>query len=507
MFSRKKVGLRATLAALLTRPSAAVVVAAVVAPLAFAAAPATAAFPGQNGRIAFVSERDGNREIYVMNADGSGQTRLTNTTADEWGPAFSPDGSRIAFESRRDGNGEIYVMEADGSGQTRLTYNAALDGEPAFSPDDRKIAFSRGGDIYVMNADGSGQTLVANNGYEPEFSLDGSKIVFVSFRDGDAEIYVMNADGSGQMRRTNDPAWNWLFSLSPDGGKIAYTRWGGLFNPYIYVMNANGTEHILTNGAAWDSSPAFSPDGTKIAFNRGADIYIMNANGSGQTRLTNGSHPDWGPVARPLLTVSDVSGAEGGPAARVGDLLFFTFTVSLSFPSAAEVSVDVATRDDSARAGSDYVSTSERLTFAPGETRKEFFVQIIGDRLHEADERFFVELNFALGASFGDAQGVGTIVDDDATPVLTVPATIMTSTQNPNGTAVSYTVSATDQEDPSPAVSCTPPSGSTFPIGTTTVACTATDSDGNTATATFEVIVDLIETSPCPGKKWQCDPE
>ena len=133
------------------------------------ASAALAAFPGANGKIAFVSSRDGNSEIYVMNADGSGQTKLTNNTASDSRPAFapgwtedrlrvqprrqqrdlrderrrlgsdqadqqrglrlfpawSPDGSKIAFESGRDGNLEIYVMNADGSGQTRLTNNAS----------------------------------------------------------------------------------------------------------------------------------------------------------------------------------------------------------------------------------------------------------------------------------------------------------------------------------------------------------------------------------------------
>ncbi len=86
------------------------------------------------GRIAFVSERDGNREIYVMNTDGSDQTNLTDDPADDGVPVWSPDGSRIAFVSDRDGNREAYVMNADGSGQTNLTDNPAVDGSPAWSP-------------------------------------------------------------------------------------------------------------------------------------------------------------------------------------------------------------------------------------------------------------------------------------------------------------------------------------------------------------------------------------
>ena len=123
--------------------------------------------PSLTGKIAFVSDRGVRVVIYVMNADGSNQTRLTNNPSSE--PCFSPDGNKIAFASWSDG--EIYVMNADGSNQTRLTNNWVYDGEPCFSP-------------------------------------DGTKIAFVSTRDGDGEIYVMNADGSNVINLTNNPAWD-----------------------------------------------------------------------------------------------------------------------------------------------------------------------------------------------------------------------------------------------------------------------------------------------------------
>jgi hypothetical protein len=110
---------------------------------ATAQAQATATARAQAGRIAFASNRDGNWEIYVMNADGSGQINLTNNPADDGVPSWSPDGRRIAFVSNRDGNLEIYVMNADGSsGQiNRLTNNPADDVVPSWSPDGRRIAF------------------------------------------------------------------------------------------------------------------------------------------------------------------------------------------------------------------------------------------------------------------------------------------------------------------------------------------------------------------------------
>ena len=201
----------------------------------------------QNGKIAFSSHRDGNDEIYSMNADGSAPTRLTNNSASDYDPAFSPNASRIVFTSKRDGNDEIYVMNADGTGQTRLTNNAAADTNPVFSPNGAKIIFasSRDGnsEVYSMNADGSGQTRLTNNpafdGF-PAISPNGQKIAFTSLRDGNFEVYSMNADGSGQTRLTNNAAYDLLPTFSPDSAKIAFvsTRDG---NYEIYRMNADGS--------------------------------------------------------------------------------------------------------------------------------------------------------------------------------------------------------------------------------------------------------------------------
>ena len=259
-----------------------------------------------NGRIAFVSYRDGNYEIYIMNPDGSDQTRLTNNLVSDWNPSWSPDSSQIAFESWGGDRG-IYVMNADGSEVTRLTSNQ--DYMPDWSPDGSKIAFEStrdgNGEIYMMNADGSGQTRLTDNlecDLGPDWSPDGSKIAFHSDRDasyhiGDYEIYVMNADGTGVTRLTNNPLYDMFPSWSPDGNKIAFTSDRGS-NYEIYVMSADGLGRTnLTNRPGGDMWPTWSPDGSKIAFMGGNEIYVMNADGSGQTNLTNAwnGRPDWGP--------------------------------------------------------------------------------------------------------------------------------------------------------------------------------------------------------------------
>src|SRR3989454_64636 len=170
-----------------------------------------------NGKIAFVSDRDGNNEIYTMNVDGTGVARLTVNVASDVSPTWSPDGSKIAFVSNRDGNNEIYTMNADGTGATRLTSNPALDANPTWSHDGTKIAFVRGGfgseQIYVLDADlcheciGTGPTNLsqsASRNLGPAWSPDGTRILFASSRDGNFELYAINPDGTGVTRLTSN---------------------------------------------------------------------------------------------------------------------------------------------------------------------------------------------------------------------------------------------------------------------------------------------------------------
>jgi len=271
---------------------------------------------GTPGKIAFTSTRDGNNEIYLMNPDGSEQTRLTNNPALDYTPGWSPDGSKIVFSSDRDGNGEIYVMNADGSGQTRLTNNLAPDYFPAWSPDGARIAFTRqmtgtNLEIFVMNANGTGEVNITNsptNDQMPAWSPNGTRLAFASDRDAPTlELYTMNVDGSGITRLTNNPnGIDYYPAWSPDGTKIAFTT-DRVSNPHsydfaleVFVMNADGTNQTnLTNHGRGDLNPAWAPDGSRIIFasDRATaqyvpQLYSMNSNGTDVIRLTNTAATD-----------------------------------------------------------------------------------------------------------------------------------------------------------------------------------------------------------------------
>jgi YD repeat-containing protein len=270
------------------------------------------------GKVVFSSNRDGHTQIYLMNADGSGQVRLTNNGANDDSPRWSPNGTKILFQSDRDnpstGYNDTYVMNSDGTGQTRLTTDPNDDSSASWSPDGSRIVFQsiRNGQfyqVYVMNADGSGQVNLSNStgsDGQPAWSPDGTRIAFASERDheGFASIYVMNSNGTNQTRLTfsaddvddEQPVW------SRDGSKIAFvsTRDG---NKEIYVMNADGTNQTrLTNDLGNDDSPYWSPDGSKIIFRSDRErdccdptsqVWVMNADGSALVNLSSNQSGDY----------------------------------------------------------------------------------------------------------------------------------------------------------------------------------------------------------------------
>ena len=296
--------------------------------LAVQAAPAHAAFPGQNGKIALERWAGAplSGDLWTVNPDGSGATQLTTGTANDLEPAWSPDGSKIAFVSNRDGNFEIYTMNANGTAVTRLTNDAAKDLDPAWSPDGVKIVFSSTrdmleGDLYAMNAaDGTGVTRltfsVERDGYfeaavQPTWSPDASTIAYTKQLlvgiANPTEIWSMNADGSNQHGLdphpySDPPADEEIFydgfpDWSPDQNKIAFYSSRNP-TPGIFTMSSTGSG--ITQVATYQAAPAWSPDGTKIAYGSSGGIHIVNPDGTGETMLLSGStnNPDWQPILK-----------------------------------------------------------------------------------------------------------------------------------------------------------------------------------------------------------------
>ncbi len=285
------------------------------------------------GKIAFNSDRDSNREIYVMDSDGSNRTRLTTDPGDDLSPAWLPDGKYIVWASNRSGDYEIWRMNTDGTDKTNITNNPDMfELAPDCFPDGSKIAYAASVipdthstyEIYVMNADGSNQTQLTNNSVVeayPAVSPDGTKIAFQSARHDPggnismSDIYVMNSDGSNVVRLTTNRSWHPTWS--PDGTKIAFvSRRGG--NEEIYVMNADGTNQTqLTSNSGSNIDPAWSPDGKYVAFasnyEGNYEIYVMNADGTNQTRLTfDGSAENRFPAWSPYITEEEAGFVTGG---------------------------------------------------------------------------------------------------------------------------------------------------------------------------------------------------
>ncbi len=264
----------------------------------------------ETGKIVFVSDRDGNDEIYSMNYDGSGVTRLTDNTAQDGSPDWSPDGSKIAFSSNLTGDFEIYVMNSDGSGLVQVTTLGDCF-QPQWSPDGTHIAFVwQGYDsiVYTIHPDGTGLFQVT---YPPEIQADspywtpdGSKIAFISPVPTPG-IYTENPDGTG-LTPVLEVSGLAYFAWSPDGNRIVLSLPAPPnynFDLYLYDLSTQVTTR-LTNTQFTHNSVDWSPDGNYLVFHSwmggfpvNFEIYSLSVDGYNLKNLSNNpaadSAPDW----------------------------------------------------------------------------------------------------------------------------------------------------------------------------------------------------------------------
>ncbi len=294
----------------LTTPTAGENTASETAPVIVPPATSVVEPPAPLPRIAFMSDRDGNLEIYRMNLDGGEQVRLTNDPAEDGFPMWSPDGRQIVFHSNRGGDFEIYVMSADGSRQRPLTEDNTADTFPAWSPDARQIIFQSKRDkdknIYVMDADGSHLFRLfggPGDDLSPRWSPDGKLIIFASDQTGNSEIYLMEADGSNVRQLTDDPGEDRAPVWAADSRRIAFaSNRNGNYD--LFILNVFSGELIqLTSSMADENYPSWTPDGDSLVFTSDQtgnfDIYLRGLQDGALLQLTTSPGNDTAPSVSP----------------------------------------------------------------------------------------------------------------------------------------------------------------------------------------------------------------
>jgi WD40 repeat protein len=261
----------------------------------------------QAGRIVYVSDVNGNSEIYTVNSDGTDIHKLTSGKADDFSPKWSFDGEKIVFVSTRDGNAEIYTMRSDGTEITRISHDPADDLDPAFSPDGKSIIFSSNRDgnyeIYVQSLENDEiKRMTENNSEEryPDWSAKDDLILYQSIEYGSAAIYTMEIS-SGESTKISPrilPFEDSRPRFSRDGSRIVYTAGNNINQTGIMIYELATALSIdvvikpfyASNENGINLFPTFSNDGRQIAFSSHrdgqTDIYIISSDGKSIFRVT-----------------------------------------------------------------------------------------------------------------------------------------------------------------------------------------------------------------------------
>jgi TolB protein len=295
----------------------AAMVAGAAAILAGSPKPAEAAFPGKNGDIIFTNrESCALADISRIHPDGTGLRDLTcNPTLHAYSqyPAWSADGKKIVFQNDADDADEfgrdLWVMDANGRNRVNITNTPNVDEwQPAWFPSGKKIAYRAAGiEVLTLNAKGKATktTRLTSDAADPAVSPHGKRLAFTGYRDGDSEIYVMRTDApEGPNNRPVKLTDNATYSdsqpdWSPDGSRIVYSSARGGNWEDIFVMRADGSgKKNLTRNPARDQHPVFSPDGRWVAFDSDRNLWKMRIDGTRLTQLTSDDEnlqPDWQP--------------------------------------------------------------------------------------------------------------------------------------------------------------------------------------------------------------------
>lgn len=268
---------------------------------------ACSVFSGRGTEIAYESDRDGNWEIYVLDVAHGVTVNLTRHSADDINPAWSPDGSKIAFSADRNGDGqpEIYIMSANGSGLRRVSTGSRSYFSPSWSRDGNWLIVVVGfGQIYRMNEDGSNEEQLGR-GFLPSLSVDNAWLLYYaeSASTIDSDIFVTNLTTHQIINLTNNRANEWGARWSPDNEQIVFaTLRGG--KTRIYAMNADGSdEHAITNTRTNETSPSWSFDGENIVYsaetNGSKQLYLVSTEGGNPQQITADAGNHQAPVWRP----------------------------------------------------------------------------------------------------------------------------------------------------------------------------------------------------------------
>lgn len=296
------------------------------------------------GRVVFVSERDGQAEVYVVGADGTGERRLTRAASADFPAATVPDGSGVLVVSVSGAEGEeprerMLVVGWDGAARALGPVSARVR-SPSWSPDGAWLAFEYDGasfrDLYRIDADGSGMKRLTDDAagnFEPAVSPDGRTIAFASSRDGHAELYLMDADGGRRRRLTAFHRDDWGPAWAPDGSRIAFlSAREGADRVFLVAPDGTGLRRLraASDTAVAEASPAWSPDGRSVALTlqpRGAPSRVVVVDAATGAEVTvsedaeNARGPTWSPDGRHLAYAADtgirVARADGTARATI----------------------------------------------------------------------------------------------------------------------------------------------------------------------------------------------